>query len=525
MSAEAKVGLLVILVTLLAISTAIYLSGALRNLGAYQVVAQFADVQGLEEGSPVRLGGVNIGRVTQVKLRPHKDYPGRPAAVTMTIEPDTMLYATDRFEIKQGALVGNKYVSITRPQETKGPRKRLSRGDVVGGGDASSAEVVLEEMRELIASARISVDAINSVVTDVEMQQDLKGTMGNLRRATDQAVIISEKTVEVVDTVVRAGQANEQRIAAIMQNLITASEAVASSTRQVEKLLATSPIPAQMASAGDNIRAASEDIAAIAASARETAEDTTLDDDAEAAMTNLRMASENLAEVSTSIEQLASDEQMASDLRASLENIRRATDALQSASAAAEDLMTDEQVNEDLRVTIHEARGAAEAGRATIEQTQRVLGDVEGTMATVRETQEVFTQMDARSRLEFRYIEGDGVRADASLDIRTSPERADYWRLGLRDIEDSPKLDLQYARPTADGCARIGLFGGQAGIGYEWGCGERDGIEAELYDIDDPRLDLRYRMLLQRDYRLLLGFERTFGGTHPMVGIRYRGDF
>ncbi len=525
MSAEAKVGLLVIVVALLAVGTAIFLSGALRNLGAYQIIVQFADVQGLDEGSPVRLGGVTVGRVARVRLQQHKDFPGKPAAVSMTIQPDTILYASDVFEIKQGALVGDKYVSITRPQKVKGPRRRLDAGDVTGGAGASSAEVVMEEVRELIASARISVDAINSVVTDVEMQRDLKSSMANLRQATDQAVVISQRTLRVVDTFARAGEMNEQRLAAIMTNLITASEAVESSTQQIQRMIATSPLGAQMAAAGNNVRVASEDIAAVAATVRETAEDTTLDDDAEAAMANLRLASENLAEVSTSMEKFAGDEQMSSDIRASLENIRRATDSLQSASTAAEDLMTDEQVNEDLRVTVHEARRATEAGRETIEQTQRVLGDVEGTMESVRATQEIFTDIDARSRLEFRQIAGSGLRADAAFDIRTDPESDDYWRFGLRDIEESRTLNLQYARSVQNGCARVGLFGGQAGVGYEWGCGTGQGLEAELYDIDSPRLDLRYRLMLRDDYGLLVGLERAFGGTDPMVGVRYQSDF
>lgn len=525
MSAEAKVGLLVIVVALLALGIAVFLSGALRNLGAYQVTVQFADVQGLEEGASVRLGGVPIGRVGRVRLRSHKDFPGKPAAVTLIVEPETILFASDRFEIRQGALVGDKYVSIIRPEDTKGPRKRLDHGSVIGGGGASSAEVVMEEVRELIASARISVDAINAVMTDAELQQDLKSTMSNLRQATERAVLISEKTVEVVNTVARAGRANEQRLAAIMQNLITASAAVESSTRQVQQMLATSPLPAQMAAAGDNVRLATEDIAAIAAEARQTVEDSTIDEDSEAAMANLRSASENLAQVSANIRELSSDEQISSSIRASLENIQRATDALMSASEAAEELMTDEQVNENLRVTIREARSAAESGRETIEQAQRVLSNVEGTMQTVRETQELFTQIDARSRLEFRNIEGEGLRADAGLDIRLKPEDTSYWRIGLRDIEDSPKLDLQYARPTRNDCARVGIFSGQAGIGYEFGCGRGQGIEAELYNIDTPRLDLRYRLSIEDEYRLLFGFERAFHGTNAMFGVRYQSDF
>ena len=496
MSAEAKVGLLVIVVALLAVGTAIYLSGALRNIGAYQITAQFADVQGLDEGSPVRLSGVTVGRVTRIRLREHKDFPGKPAAVTMTIQADTILYASDRFEVRQGALVGDKYVSILRPETVEAPRKRLDDNMVIGGGGASSAEVVLQEVRELIGSARISVDAINSMVTDVAVQEDFRTTIGNLRQATEQAVLITRRTTDVVNTVARAGQTNEARLSAIMVNLVDASEAVQASTRQVEQLLATSPIGAQMA-----------------------------DQDAEAAMANLRLASENLAQVASNIEELSSDELMAANIRASLESIREATESLQKASQAAEDLITDEQVNEDLRVAVHESRLAAESGRATIEEAQAALGDVKGTMEIVRNTQKMFTQIDVRSQLEFRHISGEGLRADAAFDIRPDPDSGRYVRFGLRDIEDDPKLDLQLAQPTGAGLARVGLFNGQAGIGYEVGDGRARGIEAELYNLDTPRLDLRYRMGFEEKYRLLFGFERLFHGTDPMVGIRYQGDF
>jgi hypothetical protein len=36
---------------------------------------------------------------------------------------------------------------------------------------------------------------------------------------------------------------------------------------------------------------------------------------------------------------------------------------------------------------------------------------------------------------------------------------------------------------------------------------------------------MRYRLMLQGDYGLLLGLERAFSGTDPMVGVRYQSDF
>ena len=524
MSSEAKVGLLVIVVALLAVSVAVYLSGALRDFGAYTVVAQFADVQGLTEGAPVRFGGVDIGRVTRVRLREHPSFPNRPAAVTMKVEPEAVLYETDSFNIKQGALVGDKYLSISRPPDVEEGR-RIADSDVVGGGAAASTEIIMDEMRDLIAEARVSVDAVNLLLTDVELHESMRGTIGNLNQATAQAVVISERAVELVDTVARAGAASEQRIALIMSNLVVASESITTSMERIDTMIATSPLPGQMAMAGDNLRIASQNIEAMSASALETIETSTIPEESEAAVANIREATEHLREMSETAARFADDEQMAEDIRSSLANVRQATDSLRTASEQIEELVTDEEMTDDLRVTVRELRHTAEAGRGTMEQAQQVMTDVEGTMEAVRATQRIITDIETRPRFELRAIEGRGVRADASFDLRPSPESPHFWRLGLRDIEGPSRLDLQYAREHGANLGRVGIMGGELGIGYDWRHLHGSGVEVDLYDLSSPRLDLRWRLTLQREYKLLLGAERALSGTHPMLGIRYKSDF
>ncbi len=525
MSAEAKVGLLVVVVALLALGIAVFLSGALRELGAYRVTAQFADVQGLDEGSPVRFGGVGVGTVSEVRLAPHKDYPGKPVAVTMMIDGDTALHQSDTFDIKQGALVGDKYVCISRPAEVKGPRQRLNDGDVVAGGSASSAEVVMDEARALIASARVAVDSVNVVMANAQLQEDFQATVANLRDATDQAVVIAEKVVAVVDVLARAGTANEQRLAALMQNLIAASEGIETTTKRIEQMMRATPLPAQMAAAGENVRQASEDLAAIAAMARGRAEETTLDEDVEAAVADLREASGNLREMTASAAELAEDEQMREDLRATLTNVREATAALKSASEHAEDLVTDEDLNQDLRAAVHSLRQTAGASQETMQRAQRVMTDIEGTMAKVREAQQIVTDIDTRSRLQMRAANSDSLRADVALDFRPTPDSDMQWRVGLRDIGSAPRLDLQYCRTHGDDWWRAGLFGNELGVAYDWNYATRRGLEVELYNPDDLRLDLRWRMSVTDDYDALLGVERTLTHTDPFIGVRHEGEF
>ncbi len=525
MSAEAKVGLLVIVVALLAVGVVVYLKDYLAERGADEITVMFADVHGLRNGDDVRLGGHKIGDVKEVSINPDSNFPGKPVAVTCTIsDQDAVLYRGDTFMIMQGALVGDKHLAIL-PGEREPPREKLEDGDKVAGGGASTAEVVMDEAQQLIVSARAAVDSVNVVLADVQMQQDFKATVGNLRVATEHAIVIADRAVAVVETFARAGSANEARLAAIMQNLIEASEDIAGTTQRVEDLVALTPLPTQVAAAGDNILRATEDLAAIAENARERIESSTMDQDVEATLANLRETSENLRELSADAAELAGDEQLTADIRAVTANVREASESLKAAAAHAEDLITDEQMSEDLRATVAGLRETAETSRATMDRADRVMTDIEGTMETVRRTQEIVTDIDTRARVQLLQAQDGGFSADAALDLRPEPDGRGYWRIGLRDVGDADGLDLQYAQQHGSDVLRAGLFGGDLGLGYDWTSSPGFGVESELYSPDDLRLDLRLRWSLQREYNLLLGLDRALDDNDPFLGVRYETDF
>ncbi len=525
MSAEAKVGLLVILVALLAVGVAIFLSDALRNWRAYTITVQFADVHGLRKGDGVRLGGYTIGTVRELSINHDPDFPGKPVAVTCTIsDPDAILFRGDTFMIMQGALVGDKHVAIVQSEKGQ-PRERLKDGDVVEGSGASTAEVVMDEARLLILSARTALKSVNAMLSDAQMQQDLKSTVANLRTATRQAATVSAQAVKVVETFARAGQANEARLAAIMENIIAASDDIADTTQRVHDMIAITPVPAQVAAAGENLVRASEDLAAIAEDARTRVEESTIDQDVEQVLANLQEASQSIREMSASAAELAGDEQLAGDIRATVENARAASERLKAAAEQAEALLSDEQINEDLRATISSLRETAEASTATMQRADRVMSDIEGTMETVRHTQEIVTDIDTRARVQFRQRIDGGFHADAAFDLRPHPESRTAWRVGLRDIGDTDALDLQYCELRGDDVMRAGLFGGNLGIGYDWNAWQNIGLEAELSDPDELRLDLRLRLSVQREYGLLLGIEHVFDDANAMLGFRYTSQY
>ena len=141
-----RVGLLVI-VALVVLGGGILVIGNQNNLfrRMNRYVVQFQDVKGLQDGSPVQLNGVAVGRVEQIALSP--DPALRSIAVRIAVDRRFAELVRDDTEvrIKTLGLLGDKFVEITAgtvgalPVENGGALKASRQTDVdkiiSSGGD------------------------------------------------------------------------------------------------------------------------------------------------------------------------------------------------------------------------------------------------------------------------------------------------------------------------------------------------------------------------------------------------------
>src|SRR3982751_6488111 len=113
-SKDVKVGAFV-LAGLTAIGTVIFLIGDERQIFSHKAPysTQFEDVQGLRRGSPVRMGGVDVGSIVGV------DY-GRDAAdknihvrMTISVADARRIRADSVATIEGKGLLGDKMIVIT----------------------------------------------------------------------------------------------------------------------------------------------------------------------------------------------------------------------------------------------------------------------------------------------------------------------------------------------------------------------------------------------------------------------------
>jgi len=104
---EGSVGLLIILGLSLFAGLILWLRGVSLGRRSYKVFVDFANVAGMEQGTPVRYRGVTVGKITRTR-------PG-PNGVEVEIEispPDLVIPRNVRVEANQSGLLGSTSIDI-----------------------------------------------------------------------------------------------------------------------------------------------------------------------------------------------------------------------------------------------------------------------------------------------------------------------------------------------------------------------------------------------------------------------------
>ncbi|MFK8136859.1 MAG: MlaD family protein [Bdellovibrionales bacterium] len=131
MKNETKVGLLFV-VTLGAIVAFSYYLGVINPFSsAKQIHIQYNFAGGIEVGSPVRVMGIKVGKVTDINFIPgSKDLKGEEVNLQLTISVSEKAWKTvkedSRFFINLAGVIGERYVEIA-------PGSIDSKGVVAGG--------------------------------------------------------------------------------------------------------------------------------------------------------------------------------------------------------------------------------------------------------------------------------------------------------------------------------------------------------------------------------------------------------
>lgn len=104
---ETVMGAVVLVVAALFLFFA-YTTSQLRSVSGYELTADFERVDGIRQGSDVRIAGIKIGSVVSEVLDP-KNFD---AKLTLSVEPSVKLPDDSVAEIISSGLLGDKYLSL-----------------------------------------------------------------------------------------------------------------------------------------------------------------------------------------------------------------------------------------------------------------------------------------------------------------------------------------------------------------------------------------------------------------------------
>jgi len=165
MSTETKVGLFTF-IGLVVLGICIYTLGSFSITKGYDITVHFTDVSGLPAKSNVRLNGVEVGKVKDLKI------DNGEILVLLKINEGVEIYKDSKFAIAATSLIGTNYLQIEQGSPKSGI---LPAGAHVKGQS-------LPSITDMITEALNSVQNLTNGINDNgKFADDLGATLQNLR--------------------------------------------------------------------------------------------------------------------------------------------------------------------------------------------------------------------------------------------------------------------------------------------------------------------------------------------------------
>lgn len=157
----------------------------------YNVKVIFGFVSGLGVASPVRLAGVTVGEVKDVRVYYDEAEGSSKVEVLVWLKKEAKIRKDAEFYINTLGFLGEKYIEVS--SAGSGDVGFLSKGEVVAGHDPVPIEKMTMMGQTIMAQLTESLKSINKAIGDPETIAALKETLKNSAAFTgDLKVLIAD---------------------------------------------------------------------------------------------------------------------------------------------------------------------------------------------------------------------------------------------------------------------------------------------------------------------------------------------
>lgn len=490
----AWVGLIVIVSALLLSSAMLVLGGSGIELFTghkYFVLARFDDVTGIDPGMQITANGQRVGKVEKILEQKGGRIGAGPIDVKLRIDQRVVLGPDAKAEVTQPELLGDQVISLEGLAAPDEPAA-FHEGDTIPGVNGGGlAQMITEKAGELTEELHSKLELVmaQGMIT-IHSVNEMLGTMNEMLNANKGAI-----------------QGTMLNVQAASKNMVAMSASLAEASNAVAKL-ASDP----------KNRDALQGITA-----------------------NLYAATSNLKTMSDSMNTLISDPKMADDMKGTVAAMRQTTENLNASLTALKPTLGKVDTLLDTTNTTMKAVGDVATGVSGIvggvsdavggsddknsdgkNAVTRVKGKTQSGISKVTSNIHAGLTMDNRvedSNDDLGY-DGDDLKA---RDINAILGYGDlYAQIGADEIgTEKSGLNLLIGKGNPDkGLSfKTGVIRGEAGSGVSYRTQKNGGIDAYMYDSNDPKYNGYIRVPVGRSYSVLAGMEDITGESQVSLGI------
>lgn len=216
MRTEAKVGMLflgsVVLVVLFALALGVV--SPFSNAHTLNILYNYAG--GLEEGSPVRVMGIKVGKVQKIEFQPDQKFNNEEVKLKVVIQIEKKAWASVRkdskFFINLAGVIGEKFLEIS-PGSMEAAE--FSAGDTVRGEDPPRIDQLISQSYGLAGKI-------------IELVEKNEGSVSNTIAQIDKLVTNVNKTLVLLDNTTK-----DKDVSRMVKNAVKISDDLAYLTGQL----------------------------------------------------------------------------------------------------------------------------------------------------------------------------------------------------------------------------------------------------------------------------------------------------
>lgn len=460
-----KVGLLVVVFVGLLVGAYQFLGRSLLAAKTTPLYAEVPDATGVNIGAPVLMAGVKVGQVEKIELSNPK-----LAKLTFAMNEDARIPDGSIVQVPTPLLgIGDNPVMIMPPAKVSG--SYVATGATLSGTKLGAFEGILPDLSTTITELNQTLVAARQFIADPTLK--------------DSIAKLSDSGAATLD---RFGKLANQASSLIADN----RESIAASMKSVQMAMV--------------------DVQKSALIARQMIEDPAWKDQAQTLFTSINGTVEKATEVLGSVDALINDPNIRQPIHETLENAKTMTESGTRIAASAEKITENGvTISKNVADLTEKANVLAEEARTVLQKLQDFFNKVptgggikglEAGMDLVRESKPGYWRTDVSARLPIR---------DGSL------------HFGVYDAFEGNKLTAQLGRSFGkDNEYRYGIFASKPGVGVDFKLARGLKFKGDLYDINDPSLDLGLRYEFKNGLLGWLGFNRVLDNNALFAGLGFR---